>query len=320
MPRDIKDQSWSNIYNTPDLLLKNKMSKLPKDQALRESQESEKIFVRRIYDSLNKFIHPADTNEEVCIETKTSKANNKNYKGLSDTQHSVFKFVPLESELITSVSPSCLKNRKSFSSAKHYMKPTEASALSNYYSSRSPSFSNKLSFISTKHKNISQRSRSDKNRSMFSKNDNKSNFSFKYCSTRQISKTNSKNRNHNEHSQNSKSQKIKSGKVSMPNKDYFGSKKNEARYNRLKKKGVNNPLNIMNRAVINLNNSRTNSESSQERCSQSRESTKRTGKSFVKFQDKEQKTNSTVAFKANYDNIITCLNQKQKDNLTPKTT
>ena len=299
--------------------MKNKKTKFSKDQFLKEDQETDKVFVRRIYDSLNKFIHPSDTTKENSnLSAKGKKTNNKNYKGFSETQNSVFKFVPLESDQITSVSPSVLKNRKSFSSTKHYMKPTEASVISNYYSSRSPSFSNKLSFITAKHKNTSQRSRSDKNRSMFSKMDKKTSFSFKLSSARQIIKTHSKNRDKLEHSQNSKSQNSKGSKATVQNKDYFGSKKNEARYNRLKKKGVNNPLNIMNRAVINLNNSRTNSESSQERVSQNRANSKVTERTIIKIQTNEKKTNSAVAFKAKYEDIISSLNQKQKSNLTPK--
>lgn len=95
--------------------------------------------------------------------------------------------------------------------------------------------------------------------------------------------------------------------------------KNEIRYNKLKKKGLNNPLNIMNRAIINLNNSRTNSESSQERGSKSRESSLvKINMTQSKTSNVEKKTKNTVAIKANYEEIISCLNQKQKEHPSSK--
>ena len=102
----------------------------------------------------------------------------------------------------------------------------------------------------------------------------------------------------------------KSTKNSIKSKDYFGSKRNEIRYNRLKKRGINNPLNIMNRAIINLNNSMTNSESSQEHSGNYKNTS--TTSVSSKCKNAEKKTNSTVAFKTNYEDIINSLHQKQK--------
>ena len=76
----------------------------------------------------------------------------------------------------------------------------------------------------------------------------------------------------------------------MKNKDYFGSKRNEIRYNRLKKRGINNPLNIINRAIINLNNSMTNFENSQERSGKKDKSTP-VSKVNPKCKNAEKKTN-----------------------------
>lgn len=107
--------------------------------------------------------------------------------------------------------------------------------------------------------------------------------------------------------------------TNIKQKDYFGSKRNEVRYNRLKKRGINNPLNIMNRAIINLNNSRTNSESSQERSSGCHDlSTPNIHPSkqsnLQNVEESEQKvSSSTVAFKTNYEDIISNLHRKQMD-------
>ncbi|CAI2382012.1 unnamed protein product [Moneuplotes crassus] len=107
------------------------------------------------------------------------------------------------------------------------------------------------------------RSQSDKNR----KSSTKSNLSFKIPS-----KPNIKNLRQATSSMQSSSRsrvRAKRPDGSMEGKNFFGSKKNEARYKKLKKKCK--PAIFMNRAIINLNNSRTNSESSQKRQSNSRE-------------------------------------------------
>lgn len=133
--------------------------------------------------------------------------------------------------------------------------------------SRSPIFRQKDG--SAKPKLTIHRSRSDKNRKQAFKLETKQTQSFKIASKESSTKY-SRAGSRKEHSANSR---IGAPKTSLKstNKDYFGSKRNECRYKKLQKKGFNNPLNIMNRAIINLNNSRTNSESSQERLSKGRE-------------------------------------------------
>jgi hypothetical protein len=93
----------------------------------------------------------------------------------------------------------------------------------------------------------------------------------------------------------------------VTNKDYFGSKRNECRYKKLQKKGFNNPLNIMNRAIINLNNSRTNSESSQERLSKSREKSTDPLNSTVKVKTIKLTADTKQAkeARAKYEEIVT---------------
>jgi len=136
------------------------------------------------------------------------------------------------------------------------------------HKSRSPPF-RKAEKSVIKPKVSIYRSRSDKSRKQTFKIDSTNSQSFKLSPKNQTTK-HSRMGSKKDYSSNSRTRVPKvSSKIGK--KDYFGSKKNEVRYKKLKKRGFNNPLNIMNRAIINLNNSKTNSESSQERHSNSRE-------------------------------------------------
>lgn len=139
------------------------------------------------------------------------------------------------------------------------------------------------------------RSKSDKHRKDGLKGDTKS-HSFK-LSNRPVSSNMSRLNDRKEHSMNQRA----GPKVvaDLKTKDFFGSKRNEVRYNKLKKKNVKNPLNIMNRAIINLNNSRTNSESSQERLGKSRE--RSTGPSDSAKTHKYTKLDGVTKFISVYD-------------------
>ena len=145
------------------------------------------------------------------------------------------------------------------------------------------------------------RSQSDKNRKLSSK----SRYSFKLSGNKPVNKTLRKLSQKKEHSTSSRVS-CKNSKSSFKlakekkNKDFFGSKRNETRFKKLKKKSIKNPLNIMNRAIINLNNSRSSSENSMERIGNSKDNLTEpiksevrvaTQKQFMMYQDpeKEQK-------------------------------
>jgi hypothetical protein len=162
--------------------------------------------------------------------------------------------------------PTYLNNKSSVDHVKNNMRSTHTSFLYSFSTSSQQRRKDKTLSSSMNAKHF-QRSRSDKNRKIL-KADSKSQ-SFK-LSSRPNSKNMGRLGDRKDHSANSRSGTSGVADLRKP-KDYFGSKRNEVRYNKMKKKNVKNPLNIMTRAVINLNNSRTNSESSYERLSKSRE-------------------------------------------------
>lgn len=174
----------------------------------------------------------------------------------------------------------------------------------------------KHSHSTSKYKYSYMRSRSDKHRKSSLKSDSNQNHSFKLSSARPISKNMSRLSGRKEHSASARIGVAKKSKVTVKNKDYFGSKKNEAKFNRLKKRSIKNPLNIMNRAIINLNNSRTNSESSQERSSKPREGSSESGK--VRYKEADKNQSEVSAFKSKYEEIINGINQKHKARASSK--
>jgi hypothetical protein len=231
-----------------------------------------------------------------------SKSSNETPRELKSNYASVGLALDLENGHKT---PTYLKNKSSVDHVKNNMRSTHTSFLYSFNTSSQLRKKDKALSSSMNVKHF-QKSRSDKNRKIL-KADTKSQ-SFK-LSSRPNSKNMSRLGDRKDHSANSRSGT--SGVVDLrKSKDYFGSKRNEVRYNKLKKKNVKNPLNIMTRAIINLNNSRTNSESSQERLSKSRERSNGPNENIKTY--KIPKLDGVTKFRSVYDENLESRKPKPK--------